>query len=389
LKRKDIVGLNNSIKFISTNALKELKNYIPFRDEQWKYTNINQFDKYNFNTLSSYSDFKTSNNKLNIISLKDAFNNNTNNCQNIFNQIIPKDKNKFILYNTAYFKSGNYFYLSKESTQKKPIYIDNIINENKSNSFINSRLLFHFGKNSSATIVLNELNNSNALANIVYELYLEENSNIELIINSNKPQTSQILNLGSTIKKNACLKIFPIDISGKLIKNNYFVNLNEPNSQFYYNGLNLLNDNNYTDNYIEVNHNTKYTISDINQKNILSDKSKGIFYSKSIIKNNSSNSEAHQKNNNIILSENSMVHSNPQLMIYNDDVKCSHGSTTGKIDDEALFYLRSRGININTAKQLLLSAFLNDIIDNIINEDINLSIKEKINLWINKHANKK
>jgi len=384
-----MVGLNNFMKNLSNSALKKLKNYTPVYDEQWKYTHIKKFNEFDFTYTIKSSIIELSSNELDYLPLNDALKNNINNCKNILNKVIPNDKNKFILNNTAFCQSGHYFYLPKGANQKNPVYIKNIIAENKSNSFFNDRLLFHFGKNSSATIVLNELNNSKILSNIVCELYLEENANIELIINSNKPQTTQILNLGSVINKNACLKIFPIDISGKLIKNNYFVNLNNSNSQFYYYGINLLNDSNSIDNYIEINHNTKHTISNLNQKNILTDKSKGIFYSKSTIKNNSYNSEAHQNNNNLILSENALVHSNPQLMIYNDDVQCSHGSTTGKIDNDALFYLRSRGINLKEAKQILLNAFLNDIIDNINNDDINLDLKEKINLWVNKHVNKK
>ena len=389
MKKKDMVGLNNFMKNLSNSALKKLKNYTPVYDEQWKYTHIKKFNEFDFTYTLKSSIIELSSNELNYLPLNDALENNINNCKNIFNKVIPNDKNKFILNNTAFCQSGHYFYLPKGANQRTPVYIKNIIAENKSNSFFNDRLLFHFGKNSSATIVLNELNNSKILSNIVCELYLEENANIELIINSNKPQTTQILNLGSVINKNACLKIFPIDISGKLIKNNYFVNLNNSNSQFYYYGINLLNDSNSIDNYIEINHNTKHTISNLNQKNILTDKSKGIFYSKSTIKNNSYNSEAHQNNNNLILSENALVHSNPQLMIYNDDVQCSHGSTTGKIDNDALFYLRSRGINLKEAKQILLNAFLNDIIDNINNDDINLDLKKKINLWVNKHVNKK
>ena len=76
-------------------------------------------------------------------------------------------------------------------------------------------------------------------------------------------------------------------------------------------------------------------------------------------------------------------------MIYNDDVQCSHGSTTGKIDNDALFYLRSRGINLNEAKQILLNAFLNDIVDNVKNNDVNLEIKNNINSWVNMYVNKK
>ena len=76
-------------------------------------------------------------------------------------------------------------------------------------------------------------------------------------------------------------------------------------------------------------------------------------------------------------------------MIYNDDVQCSHGSTTGKIDNDALFYLRSRGINFNEAKQILLNAFLNDIVDNVKNNDVNLELKNNINSWVNMYVNKK
>jgi len=381
--------LNNSINSLSINALDKLNRYTPIYNEQWKYTNINLFNKFDFNTSTTFSNLELSDSLLNHLKIEDAFKKNINNCNNIFNKVISNNKNKFILYNTAYFKSGDYFYLKHNSITDRPIYINNIININESNSFHNKRLFFHFGKNSSATIVLNELHDCKALSNIVHELYLEENSNITLIINSNKPQTTQILNLGAKINKNACLKVFSIDISGNLIKNNYFINLEKSNSEFHYNGLSLLNDGNCIDNYIEVNHNVKNTFSQINQKNILKNKSKGVFYSKSTIKKHSSNSEAHQNNSNLILSPNSIVHSNPQLMIYNDDVQCSHGSTTGKIDDDALFYLRSRGITIDNAKQILLNAFLNDIIDNIKNEKIILDIKEKTNYWINNYVNKK
>ena len=80
-------------------------------------------------------------------------------------------KNQFILYNTAYFQTGTYFYLNPSNKVEKPIYIDNIIRQNNSKSFVNNRFLFHFGKNSSAKIILKELNKSKTLSNIVYELY--------------------------------------------------------------------------------------------------------------------------------------------------------------------------------------------------------------------------
>ena len=109
---------------------------------------------------------------------------------------------------------------------------------------------------------------------------------------------------------------------------------------------------------------------------------KSILYAKAVIKKNSSNSEAHQKNNNIILSKKSVIHSNPQLEIYNDDVKCSHGSTTGQIDEEAIHYMRTRGINEADAKKLILQSFLNDIVEKISLEDLQDSIKSEIETYL-------
>ncbi len=103
------------------------------------------------------------------------------------------------------------------------------------------------------------------------------------------------------------------------------------------NGIGLLNKKNHIDNYIEINHNEKHTSSNLNFNNILNDYSKGIFYAKTVINKQCSQSEASQSNKNMLLSKSSSMQSNPQLIINNDDVQCSHGSTTGEIDSDALF----------------------------------------------------
>jgi len=398
--------LSNSLQSISNNAIDSLKNFTVKYNEQWKYTNLNHYTKFNLSLVDNYSkvDINYSNNrevtiinniiqndinKSNITSLPldKAFNDNVNNCSKIFNTIIPQDKNHFTLYNTAYFKNGNYFHFDKNTSLKSPLYINNILNQSDPKAFLHNRFLFHFGKSFSGTIVIKELYPSNQISNTVYELYLEENVNVEFIIESVKPETIQIMNFGAIIEDNATLKINSIDISGHLLKNNYFINLNGKNSQCSYNGLSLLNNNNHIDNYIEMNHNNKNTISHAHHKNILTDESIGIFYPKSTINRNSSNSEAYQKNNNLLLSKKAVIHSNPQLMIFNDDVQCSHGSTTGQIDDDALFYLRSRGINLQNAQKMLLNAFLNENIDTINDIIVKEDIKIKVNSWIKKHVN--
>ena len=130
-------------------------------------------------------------------------------------------------------------------------------------------------------------------------------------------------------------------------------------------------------------HKNNHTFSSTNHKNILSEKSNGIFYTKAIIQNKSFNSQANQKNNNLMLSDTSVVHSTPQLEIYNYDVKCSHGSTTGEIDDETLFYMQRRGIKKQDCKKIILHGFANQILNHINKSTIKNEIEQKVNLWLN------
>ena len=123
MKKKDIAGLNNSINSLSKNALDKLNSYIPIYDEQWKYTNIKLFNKFDFNKITTLSDLKVSGSLLNHLKLEDAIQKNINNCKDIFNEVIPNDKNKFILYNTAHFQSGDYLYLNDDCITDQPIYI--------------------------------------------------------------------------------------------------------------------------------------------------------------------------------------------------------------------------------------------------------------------------
>jgi len=163
-----------------------------------------------------------------------------------------------------------------------------------------------------------------------------------------------------------------------LIKNSYYFNLNKANSQCYINGLNILNNNDHIDNFIQINHNHRHTISNTSFYNILNNSSTSIFYAKAIINSIASKAEAYQTNKNLLLSEKSNIHSNPQLEIYNNDVKCSHASTTGEIDKEALHYLRTRGISYEESFQLILNGFINNILEKISTKSIQKQLKDYI-----------
>jgi len=387
----------NKLNKISKEALHLLDKQHQEDKELWKYTNIDKFDKIQNNKNSNSNNFIINNSeneiliannklinnpydKIEVDHITELLNSKTSFNQKIFNTIVPK--NKFILYNTAYFTNGVIFNIPDDTQIKESIYINNIVNQKKSNSYLNCRYLFSFGKNVEATIIIKDTDLSPTFLNSVYEIYVNKNSNIDFIIESEKPKTTQIFNLGGEIKADATLNIYPINISGKLLKNNYFINLNDKNSSFNYNSINLLDNKDYIDNYIEINHNNKNTISNTNQKNILNGKSNSIFYSKAIINHNGEKSEAFQKNNNILLSSNAKANSNPQLEIYNNDVKCSHGSTTGQLDEDAIFYLRSRGISLKNAEKILLNGFLNEVTTLMSDLSYEQNITKKIDGWL-------
>jgi len=410
-----------SLNSISDKALKTLNDKSFNYNEHWGYTDINKFKKINYsiknpktiknkvwpkslnntqneqdsshqynhkkkNYISILNNSKIKNNLSNpdIIStnISSLLEENKCNSKNIFNKIIPNYKNEFILYNTAYFQEGFFLFIKNNTVIENPIQINSIINIDSPNEFLNLRYLLHFGKNIKTQVIIKDSFIYDISINNVMEIVVEENSTVDIIINSEKENINQIMNFSSIIKKNSELNIYAIDISGKLVRNNYFINLEYENSKFNYSGISLLNSNNHIDNFIEINHKNKYTFSSSNQKNILRENSKSIFYSKSTIDKKSKYSEAQQKNKNMMLSKKATVHSNPQLEIYNNDVKCSHGSTTGELDEDMLFYLRTRGLNLKQAKKMLLEGFLNEFIDSIGNNQINENLKHKINNWL-------
>ena len=376
-----MAGLKNNLQ-LKTDLINKINHLTFLNKEQWKYTNFNYLTNFNFksNDISKNQFTIKKSNSIDVFSINSLTKDKNKKFLKIFNQIIPQE-NKFILYNTAYFHNGHYFDIKKNSNDAY-IFIDNKTTTNSKDSFTNDRMIFNFNKKSRSTIFLNEKNIKKAKNNSVFELYLDNDSSVDFIVHSNQPNATKILNLSANINKNATLNFYTINISGELIKNNYYFSLNNKNSACNFNGIGLLNKKNHIDNYIEINHNEKHTSSNLNFNNILNDYSKGIFYAKTVINKQCSQSEASQSNKNMLLSKSSSMQSNPQLIINNDDVQCSHGSTTGEIDSDALFYMQSRGIKIDQAKKMLINSFLSNLISEIKNKEILKMINNQINAWI-------
>ena len=376
-----MAGLKNNLQ-LKTDLINKINHLTFLNKEQWKYTNFNYLTNFNFksNDISKNQFTIKKSNSIDVFSINSLTKDKNKKFLKIFNQIIPQE-NKFILYNTAYFHNGHYFDIKKNSNDAY-IFIDNKTTTNSKDNFTNDRMIFNFNKKSRSTIFLNEKNIKKAKNNSVFELYLDNDSSVDFIVHSNQPNATKILNLSANINKNATLNFYTINISGELIKNNYYFSLNNKNSACNFNGIGLLNKKNHIDNYIEINHNEKHTSSNLNFNNILNDYSKGIFYAKTVINKQCSQSEASQSNKNMLLSKSCSMQSNPQLIINNDDVQCSHGSTTGEIDSDALFYMQSRGIKIDQAKKMLINSFLSNLISEIKNKEILKMINNQINAWI-------
>lgn len=255
-----------------------------------------------------------------------------------------------------------------------------IINYIHNSLITHPRILINIEGNSNISIIQNFAipNKENNLINNNIEVELAANSELTHYVIQNCSESSNIINNSIyNVNKNGKLNTFNISLNGSLIRNNTHTNLNEAQSLLNMYGLYIINNNIHIDNNTNINHNNLDTHSNQLYKGIIS-KGTGVFNGKIYVKKDSQKITAFQSNKNILISEDAKIYTKPQLEIYADDVKCSHGATIGQIDDEQIFYMQSRGIDNNTAKSIFLSAFSEEIISKIKTKNIKESIVELV-----------
>ncbi len=164
-------------------------------------------------------------------------------------------------------------------------------------------------------------------------------------------------------------------ISGAVIRNNIHINIGGENSEAHMNGLYQIAGKSHVDNNTSVDHMVPNCYSNELYKGIMDENSRGVFNGKIYVRPDAQKTNAFQSNNNIVLSDTAIVNTKPQLEIWADDVKCSHGCTTGQLDEEAIFYLRARGIDKKSAKALMLNAFANETLEEVKNEQVKEEIE--------------
>ncbi|MDC1141817.1 Fe-S cluster assembly protein SufD [Planctomycetota bacterium] len=167
------------------------------------------------------------------------------------------------------------------------------------------------------------------------------------------------------VERNSDVRCNAINLAAGLARNNVNVMLRGEGGNCHVNGLTLGRDSEHIDNHVLIDHIKPHCSSDQLYRAVVNDKARSVFSGKIIVRNSGGGADAHQNSNNLLLSDSAHVDTKPQLEIYTDDVKCSHGATSGQLDKDAIFFLRSRGLNEDAARNLLTYAFANDVIEHI------------------------
>jgi len=275
----------------------------------------------------------------------------------------------------------------KSNLSKKIVINNNIFDKNLT---VFSKNFFSIGDNSKITII--EIFNYDTLSNNNNVSFFELGKNSEvqhLILQNNSKLANLQLTTNINCMESSKFKQITFNTSSGLVRNHHYANLNEINSEAKLSGIFFGSGNQIIDNKTEINHFAPSCISDQKYKGILKENAKASYLSKTYVDQLAQKTEAYQLSKGILLSDSSYFNSKPELKIFADDVKCSHGSTIGPFDDELLFYCQSRGIPKNKAISLLINSFFSDIMEEINEKSFSFKANNFFNQWLksNDYAN--
>ena len=292
-------------------------------------------------------------------------------------------ENFFTNVNTAYATNGSFIYIADDVVLDKPIHIISFSDGQDSKTISQYRNIIFAGKNSKAQIVnsFHALTVNFTFTNVATEIIVDRNARLNFNIFQGEGDDAFQINHTRVIQhQNSCYSGHTLTFCGSIVRNDIQVEQIEEGCETSLNGLYLPDREQHFDNKLFVHHAKPHGTSNQVYKGIIDNKASAVFLGKVLVDRDAQKTQASQSNRNVLLSKDAKVNSKPQLEIYADDVACSHGSTTGQIDKEALFYLQSRGIDRRQAEVLLLNAFVADVIDSIEVD----ALKLFVNLLINK-----
>ena len=398
---EDRVDVNSTVHDIRSEAMKtfEAEGFPSKRQEDWKYTSLNSVLKHDYSVFPKqenaleFKDVKkyfiheidsykiifiaghssshlsqTTHDGLDVCLMSSALNKPKYRImiENYFNKIAQKDGLSSL--NTAFSAEGAYIHVPKNKLVDKPIQIIHFSTGNETAIMLQPRNLIVVDENSHVQIIERHqsLTDNAVLTNSVTEIFANKRAIVDYYkIQNDRENTSLIDNTFINQKQQSLAKVHTFSFGGKLIRNNLHFYQNGEHIDSTMKGITIIGDKQHVDHNTLVHHIEPNCESHQDYKGIFGDSSTGVFNGKVIVEKLAQKTNAFQANNNILLSDKASINTKPQLEIFADDVKCSHGCTIGQLDDSARFYLRSRGSPEKEARALLMFAFSNNVLDSV------------------------
>jgi Fe-S cluster assembly protein SufD len=396
------IDVHSELHDVRTSAIKNFENkgFPTKKEESWKYTSLNAILKNDFSVFPKqennieFNDVKkyflheidthkvifidgifasflsaTTHDGLDVCLMSSALNKPKYKMiiDEYFNKIASKDESLTSL-NTAFANEGAYINIPKSKVVDKPIEIIYFSTGSESALLVQPRNLVIVGENAHVQIIERHqsLNENPVLTNSVTEIFAQKRAIVDYYkIQNDNLEANLIDNTFVSQKQESIVSVNTFSFGGNLTRNNLnFYHFGE-RIVSHLNGITIIGEKQHVDHYTLVQHATPNCESHQDYKGIFSDRSTGVFNGKIFVEKEAQKTNAFQKSNNILLSDKATINAKPQLEIFADDVKCSHGCTIGQLDETAMFYMQSRGIPKKEAKALLMYAFSNAVIESI------------------------
>jgi Fe-S cluster assembly protein SufD len=299
--------------------------------------------------------------------------------ENYFDKISKKDGITSL--NTAFSHEGAYIHIPKNIQVDKPIQILHFSTGENESLMFQPRNLIIVDENSQVEIIerYQSITNNNVLVNSVSEIYVNKKSNVKHYkIQNDKKSSSLIDNTFVSQEHSSSYNLHTFSFGGDLTRNNLNIFQNDQRIESTINGITIIDDEQHVDHNTLIHHKEPNCTSHQDYKGIYGGRSVGVFNGRVLVEKEAQKTNAFQANNNVLISDKASINTKPQLEIFADDVRCSHGCTIGQLDNNALFYLRSRGIPEKEATALMMFGFANKVLTSVQNQEIKSMINKII-----------
>ena len=398
---ENTVDVDSPVHDIRTEAIKtfETQGFPSKREEAWKYTSLNAVLKHDYSVFPKHEnalEFKdvkkyfihdidaykvifidgkysshlsqTTHDGIDVCLMSSALTKPKYRLiiENYFNKIAPKDSLSSL--NTAFSSEGAYIHIPKNKLVDKPIQIIHFSTGNEAALMLQPRNLIVVDENSHVQIIERHqsLTDNPVLTNSVTEIFANKRAIVDYYkIQNDNENASLIDNTFINQRQESLAKVHTFSFGGKLIRNNLEFYQNGERIDSTMKGITIIGNKQHVDHNTLVHHIEPNCESHQDYKGIFDDNSTGVFNGKVLVEKLAQKTNAFQANNNILISDKASINTKPQLEIFADDVKCSHGCTIGQLDESALFYMRQRGIPEKEARALLMFAFSNNVLDSV------------------------